>query len=67
MLNRINRRSTARNLRELTRIIVFHFVSSFLLFLFFNFLSNLSRDAVSSNVSVLPGVSIMYRLVSVTS
>lgn len=67
MLNRINGRSTARNLRELTRIIVFHFVSSFLLFLFFNFLSNLSRDAVSSNVSVLPGVSIMYRLVSVTS
>lgn len=67
MLNRINRRSTARNLRELTRVTVFHFVSSFLIFLSFNFLSNLSRDAVSSNVSVLPGVSIMYRLVSVTS
>lgn len=67
MLNRINRRSTARNLRELTRVTVFHFVSSFLIFLSFNFLLNLSRDAVSSNVSVLPGVSIMYRLVSVTS
>lgn len=67
MLNRINRRSTARNLRELTRVTVFHFVSSFLIFLSFNFLSNLSRDAVSSNVSVLSGVSIMYRLVSVTS